>query len=558
MAETNQEAQWLWEYARTGSTQAFARLVEAHVGLVYSAAYRQLRDHHLAEDVTQLAFLALSRKARSLKHETVPAAWLLVTTRYLARDAKRSRARRAARELKAADMAPTTSQPPDDDAWDAIEPLLDEAMCSLSASDRRAITLRYLQNRSVEQVAEALGVSRDAAAQRIHRAIGRMRTYFERRGVAAGSAALGSLIAAHAMRPPPPHLAAGIVKAAAVWHASAHAGAGLFTKGAVMAAISTKAKVLATAAIVALTLGGTATVVYRTTHPTERVVVIDPNKATTDSISAAPALMPAAPAGGWRATFNQLYSMQPGETVKRIAPPYIPERETFFKDMMKNSGPGFGSMSHADSAALFYWDGQQANWAMENSSQLTFGALAHQFAGLWTFDFDGAGSLLGLKMPGDWIVRKDSTAAQRMMVLEGIANQQFGQHVHLSPRTVDRDVLVATGQYHLHPLPKTPFPNLLVIYLDKRGAKWQSMSAGSIRDFLGNIGELIGTKITVNDKATGDKQVFWQNYLTAKDVQRNPVARELLLKNLSEQMGLQFHAERRPVEIWFAQTGGPA
>jgi DNA-directed RNA polymerase specialized sigma24 family protein len=48
----------LREYAERRSEAAFAELVRRHVGLIYSAALRVVCDSHLAEEMTQAAFLA--------------------------------------------------------------------------------------------------------------------------------------------------------------------------------------------------------------------------------------------------------------------------------------------------------------------------------------------------------------------------------------------------------------------------------------------------------------------------------------------------------------------
>ena len=83
----NLDMELVREYAIRHSEQAFETLVSRHFSLVYSSALRQMRDPHLAEEITQAVFIILARKAGSLGARTILAGWLYRTTRFAASNA---------------------------------------------------------------------------------------------------------------------------------------------------------------------------------------------------------------------------------------------------------------------------------------------------------------------------------------------------------------------------------------------------------------------------------------------------------------------------------------
>src|SRR6058998_2581556 len=99
-----EDSELLREFAERGSEAAFTTLVQRYADLVYSTALRQLRDPDLAQEVTQIVFCLLARKARSLSHRPVLVGWLYRATCFAAADALRTERRRRARERKAASI----------------------------------------------------------------------------------------------------------------------------------------------------------------------------------------------------------------------------------------------------------------------------------------------------------------------------------------------------------------------------------------------------------------------------------------------------------------------
>ncbi len=207
----------LSRYTRQHVEDAFAEIVRRHLDLVYSAAFRQVRSPQLAEEVAQSAFTDLARNACRLAPDTILTAWLYQVTRRTAIDVVRREARRRMREQIASEMNATNATAAD---WSHIEPLLDEAMDALEATDRTAVLLRYFENKPLREIGQQLGVSDDAAQKRVSRAVERLREFFAKRGVTVGAGGLGVLIAANAVQSAPAGLAITISTAAALTGAS--------------------------------------------------------------------------------------------------------------------------------------------------------------------------------------------------------------------------------------------------------------------------------------------------------------------------------------------------
>jgi RNA polymerase sigma factor (sigma-70 family) len=199
----------LRDYSERRSEPAFAELVRRHVDLVYSAALRMVGDAHLAEDVTQGAFSALAQNARQLSDRSVLAGWLHRTARNLAANIVRGDARRRAREQEAAAMNELLSTE-SDAVWEKIAPHLDAALDDLSEPDRDALLLRYFERKSAHEIAQAFGISDDAAQKRVSRAVERLREFFSKRGVAIGASGVVILISANAVQAAPIALVASI------------------------------------------------------------------------------------------------------------------------------------------------------------------------------------------------------------------------------------------------------------------------------------------------------------------------------------------------------------
>lgn len=209
------DAALLLLYVRNGSEAAFRELVQRHIAFVYQSALRQSGGNAAqAADVTQIVFTHLAQKARSLTHHPSLLSWLLKSTRYAALKAWRTERRRKKHETEAGTMDELLKDSHPAADWDNLRPVLDEALCELAEKDRQALLWRFFGGLTLAQVGAKQGLREDAARMRVDRALDRLRSVLERRGIASSTAALGLLMANQPAIAVPASLAAGVSAAA--------------------------------------------------------------------------------------------------------------------------------------------------------------------------------------------------------------------------------------------------------------------------------------------------------------------------------------------------------
>ena len=518
----------LRQFVTSRDGDAFAALVRRYIDLVYSAARRQSDDAAAAEDVTQSVFILLAQRAHTIRDGRALPGWLLVTTRYAALNARRAEARRRKHEHAAAMNRSEQTEPATSNEWEAVRPLLDEAVARLKRDDRDAITLRFFKGQRMGDVAAALGISEPAAQKRVGRAVERLRTLLSRAGVSASAEGLSSVLIAHALSTgaAPVHLSAQICRSTIAASTSA-AG-----KGAGWGLLATTARAKVAAALVAMSLITAGVAVPIAYHASTR---------SADGTNAKPM------------TFEQAYALAAGENVKIVRPPFIADRARAMKTMQ--------ALPPNARTVLYEYDGANIAWKYAvHGGPLDLGGALRQVLGIWPQDTDIPRERFGKPLPGDWVCRAGTSRDERMNDFCREVASIIGNDMVLKLEPLDRETIVVSGKIDFARA-KARRPDEMgnqVSFVEQDPPEESHYTVGQTpREMLQILGEMTGRPVVVEagTEVDQEKQPFFISTFASGDFSRRAEAPDgalidPILARVAAQTGLTLNRERRTVPTW--------
>jgi RNA polymerase sigma factor (sigma-70 family) len=191
--EPTGDRELLDRFARLRDQSAFALIVRRHGPVVLSVCRRVTAHPQDAEDAFQAVFLVLAKKAAALRNPELLGNWLYGVAVRVAGKARRSAARRRAREVQVSAMPDPSTTPPE--TTSDLGPVLHEELAGLPGYYREPIVLCDLRGASRADAARALGIPEGTLSSRLASGRKKLADRLTRRGVALSAAAVPAALA---------------------------------------------------------------------------------------------------------------------------------------------------------------------------------------------------------------------------------------------------------------------------------------------------------------------------------------------------------------------------
>ncbi|MFS0554302.1 sigma-70 family RNA polymerase sigma factor [Brevibacillus sp. 179-C9.3 HS] len=158
--------------AKAGDDEAFFQLVSLHKEQLYKVAYAFLRNETDALEAIQEATCRSYLKLARLKQPAYFRTWLTRILIHVCLDEQKRR-KRIILDPMDEDSLERTTTPMDEQNVERIQ--IEEALARLSPEYRHIIILKYFEDRTIREIAKALGHPEGTIKTWLHKALGALR-----------------------------------------------------------------------------------------------------------------------------------------------------------------------------------------------------------------------------------------------------------------------------------------------------------------------------------------------------------------------------------------------
>lgn len=167
-----------------GDFEAFAELYRRYLCPVYRFVRSQTTDEPTAEDITAHIFFKALSSAGTFRGEGSYSAWLFRIAHNSLASWRQRLAHSAVVTQDVPDREDPTPSPPSQVITNEARDLVWGTVAGLPPTQREVVALRYIQDFSIEEVADITGRSRGAVRILLHRARARLRKALDGKDIA--------------------------------------------------------------------------------------------------------------------------------------------------------------------------------------------------------------------------------------------------------------------------------------------------------------------------------------------------------------------------------------
>ena len=179
----------LVEAARQDETEAFEELVNRNAGKIYNLCYRYSGREDEARDLTQETFVRAFKAVKKFHGDAGFSSWLyrIASNIWFDRAKRRKKVTFVSMDMPVRqDDGETERQfrdggatPEQDYEKKEMDGKVQEALCLLAGDQRTAIILKYIEGKSLEEIASICGCSFGTASSRISRGLKELRKHLK-------------------------------------------------------------------------------------------------------------------------------------------------------------------------------------------------------------------------------------------------------------------------------------------------------------------------------------------------------------------------------------------